>query len=464
MSEDYSAELQQLYLEFLLADKDLFVRCNAILESSYFDRQFRDTVDFVKKHADEYHDVPMLEQVKGVAGIEIADVKDKLTTEHKNWFMDNFEQFCRHKALEAAILASADKLENKEYGTVEGIIKAATEIGLAKDFGTNYWEDPAGRIQSIKDNRGQNTTSWETFDRVLYGGFNPGELNIFAGGSGSGKSLFMQNLALNWSLQGKNVVYISLELSEELCAMRLDAMLTGMSTKDVMKNSSDVELRVKMASKKAGRLQVIQMKNGSTINDIKAYLREYQIQHNLHVDALLVDYLDLMMPITVKVNPSDQFIKDKFVSEELRNLATELGILFVTASQLNRSAVDEIEFDHSHIAGGISKINTADNLIGIFSSRAMRERGRVQIQFMKTRSSSGVGSKLDLKFNMDSLKIEDLDPDDQEDEGAVTSIYQKLKTKSSVAPAGESVTENNMDADPKVDATDRLKSLLRKSE
>ena len=464
MSEDYSAELQQLYLEFLLADKDLFVRCNAILESSYFDRQFRDTVDFVKKHADEYHDVPMLEQVKGVAGIEIADVKDKLTTEHKNWFMDNFEQFCRHKALEAAILASADKLENKEYGTVEGIIKAATEIGLAKDFGTNYWEDPAGRIQSIKDNRGQNTTGWETFDRVLYGGFNPGELNIFAGGSGSGKSLFMQNLALNWSLQGKNVVYISLELSEELCAMRLDAMLTGMSTKDVMKNSGDVELRVKMASKKAGRLQVIQMKNGSTINDIKAYLREYQIQHNLHVDALLVDYLDLMMPITVKVNPSDQFIKDKFVSEELRNLATELGILFVTASQLNRSAVDEIEFDHSHIAGGISKINTADNLIGIFSSRAMRERGRVQIQFMKTRSSSGVGSKLDLKFNMDSLKIEDLDPDDQEDEGAVTSIYQKLKTKSSVAPAGESVTENNMDANPQVDATDRLKSLLRKSE
>ena len=464
MSEDYSAELQQLYLEFLLADKDLFVRCNAILESSYFDRQFRDTVDFVKKHADEYHDVPMLEQVKGVAGIEIADVKDKLTTEHKNWFMDNFEQFCRHKALEAAILASADKLENKEYGTVEGIIKAATEIGLAKDFGTNYWEDPAGRIQSIKDNRGQNTTGWETFDRVLYGGFNPGELNIFAGGSGSGKSLFMQNLALNWSLQGKNVVYISLELSEELCAMRLDAMLTGMSTKDVMKNSSDVELRVKMASKKAGRLQVIQMKNGSTINDIKAYLREYQIQHNLHVDALLVDYLDLMMPITVKVNPSDQFIKDKFVSEELRNLATELGILFVTASQLNRSAVDEIEFDHSHIAGGISKINTADNLIGIFSSRAMRERGRVQIQFMKTRSSSGVGSKLDLKFNMDSLKIEDLDEDDQQDDGAVTSIYQKLKTKSSVAPAGESVTENNMDANPQVDATDRLKSLLRKSE
>ena len=147
----------------------------------------------------------------------------------------------------------------------------------------------------------------------------------------------------------------------------------------------------------------------------------------------------------------------------IRDRATELGILFVTASQLNRSAVDEIEFDHSHIAGGISKINTADNLIGIFSSRAMRERGRVQIQFMKTRSSSGVGSKLDLAFNMDSLKIEDLDESEQDDT-STTSIYQKLKTKSSVAPAGENVTENNMDASPQVDATDRLKSLLRKAD
>ena len=463
MSEDYSTELQKLYIDFLLADKDLFVRCNAILESSYFDRQFRDTVDFIKKHVEEYSDVPMLEQVNAVGNIGASDVRATMTDEHKNWFMDNFEQFCRHKALEAAILQSADKLENKEYGTVEGIIKAATEIGLAKDFGTNYWEDPAGRIQTIKDSRGQNSTGWMTFDKFLYGGFNTGELNIFAGGSGSGKSLFMQNLALNWALQGKNVVYISLELSEELCSMRLDAMLTGMGTKDVMKNASDVELRVKMASKKAGGLQIVQMKNGCTVNDIRAYLKEFQIQNNIKVDALLVDYLDLMMPITVKVNPNDQFIKDKFVSEELRNLAIELGILFVTASQLNRSAVDEIEFDHSHIAGGISKINTADNLIGIFSSRAMRERGRVQIQFMKTRSSSGVGQKLDLKFNVDSLRIEDLDEDEQEDT-STTSIYQKLKTKSSVAPAGESVTENNMVASPQVDATDRLKSLLRKAD
>jgi hypothetical protein len=79
----------------------------------------------------------------------------------------------------------------------------------------------------------------------------------------------------------------------------------------------------------------------------------------------------------------------------------------VTASQLNRSAVDEPEFDHSHIAGGISKINTADNVFGIFTSRAMRERGRYQIQCMKSRNSTGVGQKIDLEYNIETMRITD---------------------------------------------------------
>jgi hypothetical protein len=461
MSEEYTEDLQKLYLEFLLADKDLFVRCNAITNSKYFVRKYQPVMDFIQEHVDGYGDLPTHEQIKAKVRIEFDDVRAKITDDHKKWFMDEYEKFCRHKALEGAILESADKLERHEYGSVEQLIKDAVGIGLAKDFGLNYWDDPAGRIQAIKDNRGQNSTGWESLDKVLYGGFNPGELNIFAGGSGSGKSLFMQNMALNWSLAGKNVVYVSLELSEELCSMRIDAMVTNQSTKDVMRNADDTALKVRMSGKKAGVLQMIQMPNGATINDIKAYIKEYQIQNDIKIDGLFVDYLDLMMPVSVKVNPSDQFIKDKYVSEELRNLAIELNILFVTASQLNRGAVDEVEFDHSHIAGGISKINTADNLIGIFSSRAMRERGRVQIQFMKTRSSSGVGSKLDLGYDMNTLRITDLDEDEQGEDGQVASIYQSLKNKATVSPAGtESVQPDNT----AVENAARLQNLLKRRE
>ena len=151
------------------------------------------------------------------------------------------------------------------------------------------------------------------------------------------------------------------------------------------------------------------------------------------------------MPVSAKVSPNDLFVKDKYVSEELRNLARELNILFVTASQLNRSAVEEVEFDHSHISGGISKINTADNVFGIFTSRAMRERGRYQIQAMKTRSSSGVGMKVDLEFDIESLRIRDLGDDEeyQQFKKQSSSIYDQIKAKSIQSdPASEATVED----------------------
>jgi hypothetical protein len=123
------------------------------------------------------------------------------------------------------------------------------------------------------------------------------------------------------------------------------------------------------------------------------------------------------------------------VSEELRNFAMEIKAITVTASQLNRAAVEEVEFDHSHISGGLSKIQTADNVIGIFTSRAMRERGRYQIQFMKTRSSSGVGQKVDLSFDPDTLRITDCDDDDSADNPTAgrSKIADSIKARTTVS-------------------------------
>jgi hypothetical protein len=124
--------------------------------------------------------------------------------------------------------------------------------------------------------------------------------------------------------------------------------------------------------------------------------------------------------------------------------------VFVTAAQLNRGAVEEVEFDHSHISGGLSKIQTADNVFGIFTSRAMRERGRYQIQLMKTRSSSGVGMKIDLEFNLESLKISDLPEDEQEHSGATSrgssSIIESIKNRSTVTTQASST---EAETDPK---------------
>jgi hypothetical protein len=154
------------------------------------------------------------------------------------------------------------------------------------------------------------------------------------------------------------------------------------------------------------------------------------------VDVLLVDYMDLIMPLSKKISAENLFVKDKYVSEELRNLAVEKNCVFVTAAQLNRGAVEEIEFDHSHISGGLSKIQTADNVFGIFTSRAMRERGRYQIQLMKTRSSSGVGQKIDLEFNVDTLRITDCEQEDSygnlNSPSAGSSLLNSIKQRQTV--------------------------------
>jgi replicative DNA helicase len=428
---NYSSDVQKLYIEMFMSDAETFFRCNNIFDPENFDRKLQDVAGFIKHYVDEYKVMPEASIVNASCDTNLNPAA--LPKENYDWLMAEFEQFSRHKALERAILKSADLLDKGDYGPVEKMIKDAVQISLQKDMGTDYFEDPRKRLEGLKNSNGQVSTGWPSVDKKLYGGFNRGELNIWCAASGGGKSLFLANQGINWALAGLNVLYLTFELAENLVAMRMDSMITDIPTREIFKSLDDVELKVKMTGKKSGSVQIKYMPSGKNANDIRAYLKEYQVKKGYKPDAILIDYLDLMMPLSIKVSPSDLFVKDKYVSEELRNLAMETQAIVVTASQLNRSAVEEIEFDHSHISGGLSKIQTADNVIGIFTSRAMKERGRYQIQFMKTRNSSGVGQKVDLEFDVDTLRIKDLFED--EDSGFAKpreSIYTNLKKTSTV--------------------------------
>jgi hypothetical protein len=133
---------------------------------------------------------------------------------------------------------------------------------------------------------------------------------------------------------------------------------------------------------------------------------------------------------------------------------------------LNRSAVEEVEFDHSHISGGISKINTADNVFGIFTSRAMKERGRYQIQCMKSRSSTGVGMKVDLEYNIETMRITDpgLDSNDGGYGKPASAIMDQIKATSTTNPPVSAKPKAGFDIESKVvtggaDST-KLKQML----
>jgi len=462
MAKEYTPEIQKLFLEMMMQDAQSFVRVQNIYNPENFDRTLRDAAKFIQQHSAEHKTLPTYEQIRAVTGIDLKPIPNAIDG-HQEWFMQEFEGFSRKEELSRAILKAADLLEEGDYDPVEKLIKDAVQISLTKDLGTDYFDDPKTRIDRYFNSGGQVSTGWPTMDKILYGGFSRGELNIFAGGSGSGKSLVMMNIALSWIQQGLSGVYVSLELSEELVALRTDAMLTSMGTKDIRKDIDDATIKVKMHGSRAGKYRVKSLPAQSNVNDIRAYLKEVQIQTGIKVDFVMIDYLDLVMPVSVKVSPTDQFVKDKYVAEELRNLAKELGLLMITASQLNRSAVEEIEFDHSHIAGGISKINTADYVFGIFTSRSMRERGKYQIQCMKSRSSTGVGQKIDLDYNMETMRITDEGGDEEQKAPSPNQILSQIKTTSQVGSTND-IVHNTIEAPNKTTVGDvqgaKLKTLL----
>jgi len=455
MSE-YGLEKQKLYISYLMRDSETFVRCMNIIKPEYFNQELRNTVKFIMDYTEQYKNLPnrtlINTETNASYSLEMIDkATEKEIVDLKEWFLDDFEKFCKKQALTKEILNAATALEKGEYDGIDTKIKEALLISLNKELGTDYFEDPKGRLSTLLNNNLMTPTGWKDVDDKLYGGMNRGEITIFAGNSGMGKSLFLQNLTLNWAMQKKNVIYFTFELSEVLTSMRLDAMLAGMGTRDVIKNLDSVHHIVKGKQEKYGSIQIKYMSPGHSANDLRAYLKEYQIQTGVKPDGVAIDYLDLMHPNNKKINPSDMFIKDKYVTEELRGLAAEEGLLCATASQLNRGAVDEQVHQINDIAGGLSKINTADNVVTIYTSPPMRERGEYRLQFIKTRSSAGVGTTITLRFDQISLRITDND-ENGEPVKTTTSIQEQLQAKLKNKKVNTELTENIVP-----DTTDNVK-------
>lgn len=535
----YNTDTQLLYLAVLLAKPELYTKMKAVHKPKFYNATIKKAAEYIDEYYEQYSSLPDHLLIKTKTSIDVPKLPD-VDFAAEQWFTKEYPKFCLHKSLENAIFQSNEELENENYEVVEKIIQEAYEVRLGFDYGLNYDEDPKGRLQNILERSGNISSTFETIDRKL-GKYNSGDLIVYIGGSGSGKSLFLQNHAVNYWKEGKNVLQITLELHPELVARRMDSMLLGLSTKELYSSLDNVAAQIAMEKKRAsvkGEMRVKAMPSGSTTSEIKNLVKMYMNDTGKKVDVVVVDYLDLVNPAgSFKVG--DTFNKDKLVSEELRNIGQELGPVIITASQLNRcltldteveikdkgrifikdvavgdeiksddgyntikaisdvtkqkvykittksgktimcsdrhvfpsdsgeksirtgltvgsmlmvseslvneyqpivsieevgeeetidietdgnhlffandilthnSAVGMEEIDHSHIAGGISKINTADLVLAIISNASMREKGYYELQAVKVRNGQGVGLKFPLLFNTNTMKIFD-DPD-----------------------------------------------------
>ena len=422
---EFGIEKQELMIGTMLVDESIFQRANSIIQTKYFDEEIRPAVEYIMYHSGEFNSLPTFDQIKAETGIRIP--KPEFSIQDSAWGLQNIEKFCQRQAILNAVSESVPLIENGNFGEIEKLVKDAIGVSLQKDLGTNIFLNPRELMDKIRQNKTV-ATGWKQFDEILYGGLNKGEITIFAAGSGVGKSLVLQNLGLNWfygteytlkngdsrTFEPMHVVYISYELSEELIARRMYTMIAGIPSYEMYKRMDDLETKVAISAKKGGSFIVKYLPTGTNTNQLRAYLKEYEIQFGRKPDALLIDYMDLMAPNSSKVDVNNVYAKDKYVSEELRGLAAEYDVLMASASQLGRSSVDEADHNHSMIQGGMSKIQTCDNLVSIYCSPAMRERGEYQFQFLKTRSSAGTHRKITLMLDKDSLRLYNSDDDDDD--------------------------------------------------
>lgn len=406
----YDIGFQMFLLSQIFSSGELYSRCKNILKPEYFDKDFTRSIEYVNAYTHKHHGtMPTLEEIKAYCDFEFQPLQ--VESQRHQAVLDSTGQYCKHKALALAVQESMELVTQKRYGGIEQLIKEAMLVSIQNELGLNIYDNPEQVIETQKQMQASFQTGWETLDYKLFGGFGRQELEIFAAASGGGKSVVLQNLAVNFSRSKKHGAYITLELAEELVATRIYGMMVDQSLSVVKGESSSVGTAIKTEKLKDGNSDIYihrMPETITTVNDIESYLRELEIKTETKLDYVCVDYLDLLTSDLCGPNDrSNAFIKDKFVSEELRALARKMDITVITACQFNRNGVSEEGKDvrsTSQIAGGISKVYTADNVIFI---DAKKERGELWFDFQKTRNSSAVGSKLRMAYSMDSLRIFD---------------------------------------------------------
>lgn len=398
-----STEKQQLLIEYMLSSPDIFAICSNIVKPEYFNPELRNSVSFIQEYFNSYNSIPTSQIVKAETGVFFATAEIKTKAELK-YCSREIESFCKRRGLERAVAQAPNLIREGKYGDMEAMMKEALTISLHKELGLDYFEDPLTRLMNLKNNNNAISTGYPELDDCLGGGIQRKEMLLVSANSGGGKSIVMSNLGLNFLNQGLNVLYVSLELSEDMIAKRFDSMITDISTVEVLPRAKEVSQIILSKKDQLGKLFIVRMPTNSNANDIRSYLKEFELKHNLVPDVLLVDYLDLMGSNQYS-RPGDVFDKDKQASEQLRDLIHDYNMVLVTASQQNRGAIDATELNQSHIAGGISKVNTTDIYMSIIMNDQMRARGEIAFQFLKTRSSDGVGKTINLTWVAKTLRV-----------------------------------------------------------
>jgi replicative DNA helicase len=296
-------------------------------------------------------------------------------------------------------------------GHLPEILSEALAQTLHTDVGHNWLEDASTRYDFYNNPEEKFSLGLNSLNEATSGGVTKKTLNIIAAAINSGKSLFLTSLATHF-LHEHKVLYITLEMSQERIAERIDANLMKVPLNNLHKLNKDhyMELLSKTAKKINGQLIIKEYPTGcGSVNDFNALLEELRIKNEFVPDVVLVDYLGIMSSTRYKSGTENSYQYVKAISEELRGFAIKHNLPVFTATQINRSAMASEEQPHmTDVSESIGLAATADLMISLQSSDELREKGQVKLGVIKNRFGAQKSTFL-ANINYGEMRISDID-------------------------------------------------------
>jgi replicative DNA helicase len=402
-------KLEQAILKNLVCNEEYLRKVLPFLKPDYFsDRTERTLYNEITSFTETYNHSPTTEAISiaikeksnltddEVKGCEtyLQEIESNIKPEAEvQWLIDKTEKFCQEKAIYNGVLRAISILDGKdktnEKGSSPAILSDALAVSFDTSVGHDYLEDSDERYEFYHRKEERIPFDLDYFNKITKGGLPAKTLNIALAGTGVGKSLFMCHVAAGAMVQGKNVLYITLEMAEEKIAERIDANLLNVTLDDLIDLPKDMYDKkvAKVREKTYGKLIIKEYPTASaSATHFRTLLNELNLKRSFKPDIIFIDYLNICCSSRIKAGSNiNSYTYVKSIAEELRGLAVEYNVPIVSATQTTRSGFTSSDPGLEDTSESFGLPATADLMFALITSEDLEELGQIMVKQLKNR-------------------------------------------------------------------------------
>jgi len=429
--------IEQKIIEGLISSEDFLRKTKPFLKDEYFkDFTVKTLFNLINEYVDQYNKVPNVESLK----VDLSNLTHLSEDQYSNcskylqgigpntvvdseWLTAETEKFCQSQAIYNAIMESIQILDGKtktSKGAIPALLTDALSVSFDPHVGHDFIDDADARFEFYHAKEEKLPFTLEYFNKITKGGLSKKTLNICLAGTGVGKSLFMCSCAADNMTDGKNVLYLTMEMAEERIAQRIDANLMDVTLDELTILPKDAyEKKInRIKEKTTGRVVVKEYPTASAgVNHFRHLLNELKMKKKFVPDIIYIDYLNICMSARIKYGASvNSYTYVKAIAEELRGLAVEFNVPVVSATQTTRAGFNSSDVGLEDTSESFGLPATADFMFAIISTEELEQLNQFQVKQLKNRySDPGLYRRFIVGVDKSKMKLYDVEQHAQDD-------------------------------------------------